>query len=249
MGSGDPVVLIHGFPWSSQAWRRIAPCLARDHTVYYFDMLGCGQSDQFEGQNVSPAVQNDLLAALLAYWGLERPQVVGHDFGGLAALRGYYINGLRYTRLVLMNAVAVLPSGSPFFVHVREHEAAFAGLPGYAHEALFRAFAQDAACRAFDEATMERYLEPWRGGVGQPAFYRQIAQSGARCIKEVQERYGPMECPVKLIWGERDERIPISQGESLAACLCADQLIRVPEAGHLIQEDAPEVVLAELLRP
>ena len=40
MGAGDPIILVHGFPWSAQAWRRIAPWLARSHRVFFFDMLG-----------------------------------------------------------------------------------------------------------------------------------------------------------------------------------------------------------------
>lgn len=247
IGQGDPVVLIHGFPWSSQAWRRIAPWLAESRTVYYFDMMGCGRSQMFEGQDVSPAVQNDLLAALFDHWSLDRPEVVGHDFGGLAALRGYFVNGLRYRKLTLIDAVAVLPSGSPFYAHVREHERAFAGLPAYAHEALFRAYIQNAALTALGDEAVEIYAQPWRGEVGQAAFYRQIAQSDAKYIEEIESRYAPMDCALNLVWGERDTFIPLSQAEQLAGMLSADRLTRVPNAAHIVQEDAPEAVVAALL--
>ncbi len=246
IGNGKPVVLIHGFPWSSQAWRRIAPWLAERRTVYYFDMLGAGESDKFDGQNVTPAVQSDLLAALVQHWGLERPHVVGHDFGGLAALRGAFVNGLAYGRLTLIDAVCLLPSGSPLFAHIREHEQAFAGMPAYAHEALFRAFARDAAWHPLPDDALDLYLASYSGEAGQPAFYRQIAQSGAQYIEEVQRRYAPMDCVVDLVWAEHDERIPISQGEALARHLGTDRLLRVPDAGHAIQEDAPEAVVAAL---
>lgn len=139
MGEGEPIIFIHGFPWSTQAWRHIAPWLARTHRVYYFDMLGTGLSEKRQGENVSEAVQSDLLAALVRAWDLEKPQVIAHDFGGLCALRGHFINRLDYASLHLVNAVAVLPSGSPFYTHVAKHESAFAGLPPYAHKALFKA--------------------------------------------------------------------------------------------------------------
>lgn len=248
IGQGDPMVLIHGFPWSAQAWRRIAPWLAGHRKVYYFDMVGCGQSEKLTGQDVSAGVQNNLLAALVEHWSLDRPEVVGHDFGGLAALRGYYVNGLRYRKLFLIDAVAVLPSGSPFYMHVREHEEAFAKLPAYAHEALFRAYTQNASLKTFDEDTIEIYAQPWRGEIGQPAFYRQIAQSDTKYIKEVQDQYGPMQCPVNLVWAEEDTFIPISQGEQLANLLSAESLTRVPGAAHIVQEDAPEAIVAALLK-
>ena len=248
IGQGDPVVLIHGFPWSSQAWRRIAPYLADRRSVYYFDMVGCGESEKSDGQDVSAAVQNDLLAALLDHWSLDCPEVVAHDFGGLAALRGHYVNGLQYRKLTLIDAVAVLPSGSPFFAHVREYEEAFAQLPAYAHDALFRAYIQGAAHKPLREEAIEIYARPYQGETGQPAFYRQIAQSDTGYIEELQGRYGPMACNVNIIWGEEDSFIPLAQGEQLAAALSANSLTRVAQAGHILQEDAPEAIVAALLK-
>ena len=249
IGEGRPIVLIHGFPWSSQAWRRVAPFIAAHHRVYYFDMLGTGLSEKFDGQDVSPAVQNDLLAALFDHWSLDNPDVAAHDFGGLAALRGYFLNGLKYRRLTLIDVVAVLPSGSPFYAHVREHEQAFAGLPAYAHEALFGAYIQRAAFSRLHDDAVEIYARPYSGETGQPAFYRQIAQSGEQFIEEVQARYEPMDCEVKMVWGEKDTFIPLSQGEQLAGMLSVRYIDRIPNAGHLMQEDAPEAIVAALLAP
>jgi len=248
IGTGPPLVLIHGFPWSSQVWRRIAPCLADRRTVYYFDMLGTRRSAKFEDQDVSPAVQNDLLAALFAHWQVERPDVVGHDFGGLAALRGHFVNGLDYGSLTLFDAVAVLPSGSPFYGHVRAYEAAFAGLPARSHAALFRDYAQGAAHRPIAADAMDIYLEPWRGDVGQAAFYRQIAQSDLASIEQLQPLYQRPEFPVTLVWGAEDTFIPPHQGDDLAARLETGPPERLPETGHLVQEDSPERVVAALLR-
>ena len=114
IGSGPALVLVHGTPFSSQVWRRIAPLLARHWTVYYFDLLGYGLSEKREGQDVSLAVQNRLLSALFNVWDLERPDVLCHDFGGATALRGYFLNELRYGSLTIFDAVALAPWGSPF---------------------------------------------------------------------------------------------------------------------------------------
>jgi pimeloyl-ACP methyl ester carboxylesterase len=65
IGSGLPLVLIHGTPFSSYVWRRIAPCLALQRRVFYFDLLGYGQSDQNAVPDVSLGVQNQLRAELL----------------------------------------------------------------------------------------------------------------------------------------------------------------------------------------
>ncbi|MCO6048729.1 alpha/beta hydrolase [Mesorhizobium sp. RP14(2022)] len=246
-GEGPPLVLIHGTPFSSQVWRRIAPLLARHWTVHLFDLLGYGRSEMRDGQDVSLGVQNRLLAALFAEWRLDRPDVLAHDFGGATALRSYFIDGLRYRSLTLFDAVALAPWGSPFVAHVRKHEEAFAGLPAYAHEALLKAYLQGAACRTLDEEAMRLYMAPWHGEVGQAAFYRQIAQMDQRFTDEIEPLYRPLDCPVTVLWGEEDQWIPIAQGERLASLISTRPLTRVAKAGHLMQDDAPEVIVAAML--
>lgn len=63
IGHGPPLVAIHGTPFSSQVWRRIVPQLADLRTIYYFDLVGYGQSEMRTGQDVSLAVQNGVLAS------------------------------------------------------------------------------------------------------------------------------------------------------------------------------------------
>lgn len=245
-GEATPVVLIHGFPWSAQAWRRIAPWLAGDRKVYYVDMLGCGRSAKAEGQDVHPDVQNKLLAALLDHWSLVRPHVVGHDFGGLAALRGHLIEGRDYASLTLIDSVALLPSGSPFFAHAQAHNEAMAALPGFVHEAVFRAFVDYGARDGLSDAVARMYFEPWSGADGQAAFYRQIAQSTAAPLEEIQARLAPLPFPVHVVWGADDRNIPVDHGTRLAERLGADSFTVVPDAAHIVQEDAPEAIVGLL---
>ena len=246
MGEGEPLVLIHGTPFSSQVWRKIAPLMAKRKKVYFFDLLGYGLSDKREGQDVSLAVQNTLFTALLQEWGIEKPEVLCHDFGGATALRAYYLNGVRYARLTIIDPVAVAPWGSPFVSHIREYEEAFAGLPAYAHDALLRAYLQSSAYSDLSEETLEIYMAPWQGSVGQAAFYRQIAQMDQRYTDQIEKLYAPMEDPVQILWGENDEWIPISQGRKLANLLTGGVLTPVPASGHLMQEDSPEAIVAAM---
>ncbi|MGH3446005.1 MAG: alpha/beta fold hydrolase [Nocardioidaceae bacterium] len=51
----EPVVLLHGTPFSSFIWRGIARSLAHHNRVYVWDMPGYGGSEKFEGQDVSLA--------------------------------------------------------------------------------------------------------------------------------------------------------------------------------------------------
>ncbi|PSJ60401.1 alpha/beta fold hydrolase [Pseudaminobacter soli (ex Li et al. 2025)] len=247
-GGGPPLVAIHGTPFSSQVWRRIVPQLEDRRTIYYFDLVGYGLSEMRDGQDVSLAVQNKVLAALFAEWGLERPDVLAHDFGGATALRAYYLNGLRYGSLTIFDAVALAPWGSPLVQHVRKYEPAFSGMPDYMHRALLRAYLQTAAHNPLPEQAMDIYCAPWLGPVGQPAFYRQIGQMDQKYTDEVEGRYERMECPVTVLWGQNDEWIPYEKGVALAASISDGACIPISDSGHLVQEDRPEAIVAAVLK-
>lgn len=248
LGEGEPVVLVHGTPFSSYVWRSIARELARTRQVFVFDLLGYGQSEKRDGQDVSLGVQNEVLASLLQHWGLTRPDVIAHDFGGATMLRAHLLNGCDCRRLLLFDAVAIRPWGSPFVQHVREHERAFAGVPDYLQRAILRAYVRTAIARPITDEELEPYIAPWLGPVGQLAFYRQIAQMDLRYTDEVQGQYGNIRCPVMILWGTADAWIPFERGEELATMLPGAGFQPIEGAGHLAQEDAPEAIVATALR-
>ncbi|MEU7005654.1 alpha/beta fold hydrolase [Streptomyces sp. NPDC046332] len=136
LGSGDPVVLVHGTPYSSFLWRDIAPALARTRTVHVFDHLGFGQSDQREGQDLSLAAHARNLARLLDRWELSSPSVIAHDIGGAVALRTLLLEKRNYRDLALFDAVSGGEGERGLFRLVLEHSEFVRQLPGYTHEAL-----------------------------------------------------------------------------------------------------------------
>ena len=64
----------------------------------------------------------------------------------------------------------------------------------------------------------------------------------------VQELYGSIRCPVKLLWGTADQWIPVDRGRELAAMIPGCEFTEIAGSGHLMQEDAPEVIVAAALR-
>lgn len=238
-----PLVLLHGTPFSSHVWHRVIPWLARHFRVHFHDMLGYGASAKPDA-DVSLGVQNGIAAALIDHWGLTAPHVIAHDFGGATALRMHLLDGVDFASLTLIDAVALRPWGSAFFDHVRAHEAAFAALPPYIHDALVRRYIRTAIQRDIPDAELEPYVAPWTGPEGQPALYRQMAQGDQRYTDAVQARYGEVRCPVQVLWGEADGWVSIEIGRRLAGMLPDARFLPIPGAGHLVQEDAPEAILS-----
>ncbi|OOC53739.1 MULTISPECIES: alpha/beta fold hydrolase [Nocardiopsis] len=247
LGEGAPLVLMHGTPFSSYVWRHVARALSARYAVHVWDMPGYGASAKYDGQDVSLAAQQTAFTALLGHWGLERPTVVAHDFGGAVALRAAVLDEVAYERLALVDAVSVRPWGSDFFRLVNANADVFAALPPHLHEALVRAYVSSAAHREPRTHTLDALVRPWLGADGQPAFYRQIAQADERHTAEVEDGYADLDLPVLVVWGQEDTWLPPERGRRLAEAIPGARLHTLAGAGHLVQEDAPAELTAALL--
>ncbi len=240
------MVLVHGTPWSSFNLRHLIEGLSREYKVYFFDLLGYGQSSKEEG-DVSLGVQNELLNDLLDHWKLDNPMIVGHDFGGATTLRVHLLNNRTFEKIILIDPVAVSPWGSPFFRHVNIHETAFTGLPEYIHEAIVRAYVQTAAYTPLDEETLNGIVSPWLGEEGKAAFYRQIAQADSKYTDEVQALYHKITTPTLILWGREDSWIPLARGEELHKMIPNSVLRIIDDSGHLVIEEKPGDLVKEIL--
>ncbi len=246
-GDGPPLVLAHGWPWSSFSWHRVIPTLAEQFHVHWFDMPGYGQSSKSAGQRTSLDIQGEVFAEMLGHWGLGRPRVVAHDFGGAVTLRAHLLHGCEYERYVLMNVVAMRPWGSEFFDHVGRHVEAFTGLPPHIHEAVVRAYIKGALINEIDPDDFEHLVAPWLDDAGRSSFYAQFAQADEIYTAEIEPMYGRIRCPVQILWGEDDPWIPVERGRALSALVSPTTFETWAGVGHLPQLEAPDAVSKSVL--
>jgi pimeloyl-ACP methyl ester carboxylesterase len=245
---GEPVVLLHGTPFSSYVWGEIASALAAGgRQVFVWDMPGYGTSEKAQGQDVSLAAQGMVFAELMEHWQLPDPSVIAHDFGGCVALRAHLLHDVPYRRLALVDPVALAPWGSPFFRLVGENAPVFEQLPPALHRALVHEYIGSASHRGLRPDTAQALAAPWTDRTGQSAFYRQIAQADQRYTDEIQTLYPGIGIPVTVCWGEEDSWIPVAKAHELASLIPGARLRVIPGAGHLVPLDAPAQLLAALL--
>ena len=157
------------------------------------------------------------------------------------------MNGVDYRSLVVLDAVSVTPVGSPLVMAAKAHEKV-AGLPAYVYEAIARASIANAGARPLREDDMKLSLDPWLGDEGQTAFWMQVAQTDDRYTQEVEQRYNEFRCPVTILWGELDEWIPLADRRRFASRMPDAPFHTVPNAKHLVQEDAPEAIVEATLQ-
>ena len=102
-GSGEPVVLLHGFPETSNAWRKIIPALAEHYTVVAPDLRGCGDSDRPDTGYDKRTVAEDV-HQLVHQLGLGSINLVSHDVGMMVGYAYASAYPSEVKRLVLMEA-------------------------------------------------------------------------------------------------------------------------------------------------
>lgn len=254
--TAQPLVFVHGTPWTSRVWGNYAKSLSKYFHVYLFDNPGFGASPlgkplPGKEDTVSKELaldadlsqQSAVFAALLdewAKWWQHRPHIVAHDHGGLMALRAHIIHGCGYASLCLINVVAIGPFGQPLFKLIAENEEDFTALPGSVFEGIVEAYIRDASYRGLDKETMEILKSQWVSTEeGRKGFVRQMVQANSRSTEEVESQYSEVgrKMPVRIIWGQEDAWIPEETAARLKAKLNALDVVLIEGAGHLVMYD------------
>ena len=111
-GKGPPLLLLHGYPQTHEAWHRVAPRLARAFTLVMPDLRGYGRSTgpAPDGEHVGyskRAMAGDM-AALMAALGYERFLLAGHDRGGRVGYRLCLDHPERVARFAALDIIPTL---------------------------------------------------------------------------------------------------------------------------------------------
>ena len=96
------VVLLHGFPDASYAWRDVIPELSRDHRVIAPDLRGYGGTDKPKKGYELDTLGNDVVELLDAL-GLDTVDLVGHDWGAAITWTAAYLAPERFSSITVLN--------------------------------------------------------------------------------------------------------------------------------------------------
>jgi pimeloyl-ACP methyl ester carboxylesterase len=109
LGSGPPVLLLHGWPQHWWCWRRLMPLLAGSFRMLAMDLRGFGWSEATAGGYRKDELAEDVGGVLDAL-GIDRVRLVGHDWGGVVGMLLCVGHGDRVERFVPMNTGHVWPT-------------------------------------------------------------------------------------------------------------------------------------------
>ena len=111
-GTGDPLVLLHGFPQHWWAWRKVLPGLAAHYRVICPDLRGAGWTDAPADGYEADQLLADVVA-LLDQLGADTLRLVGHDVGGILGYRLCLAHPERVRQYVAVAAPHPFPDLSP----------------------------------------------------------------------------------------------------------------------------------------
>jgi pimeloyl-ACP methyl ester carboxylesterase len=258
VGQGPLVLLLHGFPECWVTWRSQIPALAEaGFRVVAPDLRGYGKSDKprdLDAYRIEVLARD--VARLVEALGEKRAHVVGHDWGGAVAWRFAMSHPERLDRLAILNA----PHPARFARALRRPRQ----ILRMSYTLVFQLpWLPEALLRAGDFFMLRRLFryDPERPGAytdddieqlvaaarepgaltGMLAWYRAMVQ------RPTHTRWKPIECPVQVIWGEKDRYLLREFAEPERDWVPDLRFAPIPEASHWVQADAPDRVNALLL--
>ena len=83
-GAGEALICIHGFPSSSWDFEKIWPSLVQNFDVIAHDLIGLGRSSK-PNQELSIALQADIIEGLILELGIQKAHILAHDLGDTIA--------------------------------------------------------------------------------------------------------------------------------------------------------------------
>ena len=241
LGSGPPLVLLHGLCDSHRTWLPVAPALARSRRVLLLDLAGHGESSHPDAPYTLDW-HASVVGSWLAELGLPEVDLIGHSYGGGVAQWMLLAHRKRIRRLGLEASGGL---GRDVGVALR-----WASFP-YLVEAFgqpFMAFGTTRALNAAGGAFSEEEIAILAKYNSTPG----TARAFSRSVRDVINAWGQHRHfldrahdvaslpPTALFWGDADSLIPIEHGVEAIALLDGATLTRFPGAGHFPHRQQPD---------
>jgi pimeloyl-ACP methyl ester carboxylesterase len=246
LGSGPPIVFIHGLSGSWQNWLEQLPVFARDHRVVAFDLPGFGASEM-PAERISISGYARFVDALLSTLGIDSAAVVGNSMGGFIGAELAIAFPERVERLVLVSAAGLT------IEHQRDERAlavlrtldkrlaAYAAWLGTRSDALTRrprARRMIFALVAYRPELLPGPLmaEQMRGS-GKPGF---VPALDALTSYPIRDRLPQIACPTLIVWGTEDRLVPVGDADEFAELIPNSREVVWQETGHMAMLERPD---------
>lgn len=220
-GSGDLIVLLHGWGSNIKLFANLIDLLSRKYTVVAMDMPGFGESQEPPSAWCVDDYVNFVIDFLKDY-NTKQIMLLGHSFGGRVIIKLNSRKDLPFevTKVILVDSAGILPPKSnkkSFRTYYYKAGKAFLS------NKLVQKIAPDA-------------LENFRKKMGSADYAAASPLMRQVLVKVVNEDLEPLlpniKCPTLLVWGVNDTATPLSDGEKMEKLIPDAGLVKLENAGH-----------------
>jgi pimeloyl-ACP methyl ester carboxylesterase len=246
LGSGPPLVFIHGLSGSWQNFLEQLPVFAREHRVIAFDLPGFGESEM-PAQKITIRGYGEWVAALLDELGVGTAAVVGNSMGGFIGIELAIRFPQRVERLVLVSAAGLsieyLRNERALSVlnAFDNRLAAYTGWLATKSDALARRPRARQMIFGIVAAHPDRLPGPLVAeqvrGSGKAGF---IPALDALTDYPIRNRLGEIACPVLIVWGAKDKLVPARDADEFARLIPNSRKVVWQDTGHVAMLERPE---------
>lgn len=264
-GSGEPVLLLHGYPQTMVCWHEIAPALAKEYTVVCADLRGYGGSSKPKGlpdhSNYSKRAMAQDMVEVMSALGHDKFHLVGHDRGGRVAHRLARDYGKRVQTLTVLDispTLKMFENTNLAFATAYYHwfqmlqpaplpEKMLQGIVPF--NILGRVGRDELDLSAFSPAAVKEYVKAFKDPKAIHASCEDYRAAGTiDLVHDRRDLHKKLKMPVHALWGKK------GVVHRLFNCLedwreVAEHVSGGPvNCGHFIPEEAPAKTLAEIRR-
>lgn len=227
-GSGEPLVFVHGFTLDHRMWRPQVDALAQSHQVITYDARGFGKSSPPKG----PYNHAADLYALLKHLNIKHAHIVGLSMGGRIAINFTLVCPEMVISLALLDsALDGYKSEVDWNVHAKEQGLKKARENWLNHELFAITHKKPAVV-----AELRSIIEDYSGWHWLHLDPQEPKDTHAR------ERLYEISNPTLIAVGEGDLAYFHNIAEVLAAGIPSARKVIVPNAGHMVNMEAPDVI-------
>jgi pimeloyl-ACP methyl ester carboxylesterase len=254
VGQGDPVLLVHGYADSTFTFHANVPALAEAGLrALPLDLPGLGRSE-LPPEPFVYSIEN-LSAEVVKFADklhLDRFAVAGSSMGGGIALYLAEKYPERVTRIVPIDPACFSLAGHRWMPLLKYDSLARIGTHAAGRAtiaiALHDVFADS---KNITSAVVDEYARPLNKPGFRDLLRRLLVEYFSPEFMAMTQRYDQIRAPTLLIWGAGDKWVPTAFGPKLQALIAGSRLTIVPHAGHLPQQERPDIVnplLVEFLK-
>lgn len=241
---GRTFVMLHDWGDSSATWKKTAELLAKQHTVVTVDLAGFGFSEKSSRVNYRLEARVEQLARLLQTMKFSNVTMVGSGYGATVAMAfGKEYPELTKSQVLIGPEILLHKTKFPTFLY-NIPEVSRAGIKlAYSEKRQETALQQNISDpNAITSLRITAYTNAYTLQGIEDALLAMYKQKDTKTY--VHSEMGTL--PTLIIWGEKDRVVPRADMERMRADMVDVTLVTVPDAGHYVQDDAPEVVASAI---